>query len=60
MTRRQARKTLGSRSSRRSGTKTRVIPGRGEKQPPKYTTRRAAQGKESNASKVRKLLLAEA
>jgi hypothetical protein len=56
MTRRQARSKLGSRTTRRAGTKTKVIPGGAQKQPPKYRNRRAAKGKTSNAAKVQALL----
>lgn len=58
MTHRQARRRLGSRKNRRVGTKTRIIPGRGDKQPPKYTMRRTFKGKESLASQVRKIVAA--
>lgn len=58
MTRREARRSLGSRVSRRQGTKTKVIPGGNtSKKLPKYRNRRASKGKESNASKVFKKLL---
>lgn len=60
MTRREARASLGSRTHRRANTKTKVMPGGNtSKKGPKFKTRRAAKGKESNASKVfRKLLKA--
>lgn len=42
MTHREARRTLGSRVARRSGTKTKVIPGSASsKRPPKYRYFRA-------------------
>jgi hypothetical protein len=36
MTHREARASLGSRTVRRAGTKTKVIPGGSQKKPPKY------------------------
>jgi hypothetical protein len=45
MNRREARKALGSRVSRRVGTKTKVIPGaKTTKRQPKFRTHRAAKG----------------
>jgi hypothetical protein len=57
LSRREARTKLGTRTHRRSNTKTRVIPGANmAKKPPKYTTHRASRGKKSNAAKVAELL----
>lgn len=55
MTHREARRKLGSRTVRRAGKKTRVIPGGAQKKAPKYPTRRAYEGP-SNAAKVRAIL----
>jgi hypothetical protein len=56
MTRREARKSLGSRVHRRAGTKTKVIPGGGgssaKARLPKFKTHRAKRGSKSNAAKV--------
>lgn len=56
MTRREARKKLGSRVHRRAGTKTKVIPGSGgssaKSRLPKFKTHCAAKGQRSNAAKV--------
>lgn len=55
MTHRQARRKLGSRTTRRAGKKTCVIPGGAQKKAPKYRTRRAYEGP-SNAARVRALV----
>jgi hypothetical protein len=57
MTRREARKSLGSRTHRRVGMKTKVIPGgNNTKKAPKYRTRRAKKGTKSNGAKVQEKL----